>query len=292
MTKAVFAFAAALSLAFPSVAATWRSLDDASCCSAAKASADSLVGKVVLVDCWGPDHASSRAQQGRVEQIWRSFSSKPFVVLGSIRGAATVEEAAAAVKAEKLTFPTYLGAGIDGEPAFSAMPFFYVVNHRGRVVYSGASERDATEALVTAIGQVGGPVSLTGGVLLKKYRSLEKQLVLGKPVKNIVRRLEEDVRKAGGKIATKVQKEKAVEARELLAAIDAAKRDAMEDIGIMRASDPEGAVRLIGDFSKSFPDEAAEYKDALPELNRLAEERRKARKAEQEAAKAAAKKRK
>ena len=41
-----------------------------------------LCGKVVLVDRWGFRCPPCRALLPRVEEIWQSFKTKPFVVLG------------------------------------------------------------------------------------------------------------------------------------------------------------------------------------------------------------------
>lgn len=265
----------------------WRGLAETAYYSGPKLTADDLEDKVVLVDEWGVNCPPCRALLPRMEQIWQSFKSKPFVLLGSHRQGRAPEKVAELVKANKLTYPIYDFAGLASEPSSGGgLPFMYVVNHRGRVVYFGRDERAATEAIVNALGEVGGTISFTGGVALKKYKSLEKQLVLGKPVKSHVKKLEGDVKKAESKAASAAAKAQAEEAVAILQAIELAKDDVRQDIERAKKRDPAKALKLIKDFTVSFPDDAAAYKDEIPDLTARAKEFAAAKKA---AAKDAAK---
>ena len=60
----------------------WRNIDADHHLAGRKASEGYLQGKVVLVDRWGLGCPPCRKLLPRVEEIWRSFRSKPFVVLG------------------------------------------------------------------------------------------------------------------------------------------------------------------------------------------------------------------
>lgn len=115
--------------------------------------AKDLEGKVVLVYAWSVDNEQSVALLPRVERIWSGYRHKPFVVLGSHRGGRSAA-AEKVVAAARPTFPVYEGARLAVEPRFSGYPFIYVVDHKGKVVYRGRSDLDATEAAVTAIGFV------------------------------------------------------------------------------------------------------------------------------------------
>ena len=255
-------------------AAAWRGLTEAGYYSGPKLTEDDLDGKVVLVDCWGVNCPPCRALLPRMEQIWQGFKSKPFVLLGSHCQGRAPEKVAELVKANKLTYPIYDFAGLAAnEPSSGGgLPFMYVVNHRGRVVYAGRDERAATEAVVNALGEVGGAISFAGGVELKKYKALEKQLVLGKNVKNIVKKLEGDVKKAEAKSAAATVKAQAEEAAAILKAIEAAKADVRSDIERAMRRDPPKALKLIKDFTASFPDDGAAYKDEIPDLTARAKE--------------------
>lgn len=266
----------ALGVTLTAAAVEWKGLGDNNYYSGPKVTADELAGKVVLVDCWGVNCGPCRALLPKMEQVWQSFRSKPFVLLGSHRQGRQPDKVAELVKANKLTYPQYDGAGLaSGEPSFRGIPFLYVVNHRGKIVYSGSSEKSAIEAVVNALGEVGAPPTLLPGVILTKkspYKSLEKQLVLGKPVANVIRKLEGDVKKASSKVATPVQKAAAAEAEEILKAIETAKTELKEEIEVQKKANPEQALTLAKAYMASFPKEGEVYKAELPELTQRAKE--------------------
>jgi len=248
-------------------AGMWRGLSESSYYSGPKLTEADLAGKVVLVDCWGVNCPPCRALLPRIEQIWQSFKHKPFVVVGNHCQGRSPDRVAELVKANSLTYPMYQNFGLaQGEPEFRGIPFLYVVDHRGKVVYSGHGEREATEAVVNAIGQVGAPPSLLGDVVLKKYKSLEKQLVLGKSIKSAVKTLESDVKRAQSRSANAAQKAQAEEAAALLEAIKEGKEAAKREIDISKTSDPETAYMLAKAFVATFPEDGADYKAELSEL--------------------------
>lgn len=255
-------------------AVEWKGLGEGSYYAGPKLTAEDLAGKVVLVDCWGVNCPPCRALLPRMEQVWQGFKSKPFVLIGSHRQGRQPEKVADLVKANKLTYPIYDGAGLaSGEPSFRGIPFLYVVNHRGKVCYSGYDERAATEAVVNALGEIGAPPTLIPGVILSKkspYKSLEKSLILGKPAANIVKKLQGDVKKASSKVATAAQKAQATEAEAMLKAIEEAKALYKDEIAAQKTADPVEALKLVKAYMISFPTEGAAYKDELAELTEKA----------------------
>ena len=267
-------FSAGLALAAQAVG--WKGLGEGNYYAGPKVTEADLAGKVVLVDCWGVGCPPCRALLPRMEEIWKSFRSKPFVLLGSHRQGRQPEKVDALVKANKLTYPQYDGAGIaEGEPSFRGIPFLYVVNHRGKVVYSGHSDREATEAVVNALGEIGGPPTLIPGVILSRkspYKSLEKRLILGKPAASVVKKLQGDIKKASAKSATAVQKAAAEEAEAMLKAIEEAKTDYKTDIARLKTTNPPEALKMIKAYMASFPAEGAEYKDEIADLTVKAKE--------------------
>ena len=270
MKTTVLSVAIAL-MAFGAEAA-WRNFDDAAYYSGPKLKEADLAGKVVLVDCWGVHCPPCRALLPRMEEVWKAFKSKPFLLVGSHcqgRQDAKVKEL---VEANKLTYPIYERFGLaEGEPGHKGIPFLYVVNHRGKVVYSGHDDRAATEAVVTAIGEIGAPDTLYGGVSLVRFKGLKKKLCLGQSIKSEVKKLQDA---AKGKNAATAE-----EAKAILAAIDEAKARTKDEIDSIKATKPDEAVKLIKLFCTTFPDDAAEYKAALPELQKAAAEAKKAAKA-------------
>ncbi len=267
-------------------AAQWKGFSDASYYSGPKITEADLQGKVVLVDLWGVNCPPCRAMLPQIEKIWQSFKSKPFYVIGAHSQGRKEAEVKELVKKNKLTYPIYDFAGLVGAPSSNGLPFLYVVNHRGRVVYSGRDEKAATEAIVNALGVLStGVSSLVGDVSLKHYKSLEKQLVLGKSIKSHIKKLEGDIKKANGKMANAQAKAKADEAEQILRAIDTAKKDAKDEIQALMTSNPAKAIKLIGDFAKTFPDDGATFKEKIPELKEKAAEMKAAEKAKAKAKK-------
>lgn len=280
-------------LLFAAQAAGWKGLGESNHYAGPKVTEADLAGKVVLVDCWGVNCPPCRALLPRMESIWKSFKSKPFVLLGSHRQGSQPDKVAELVKANGLTYPQYEQAGIaSGEPSFRSIPFLYVVNHRGRIVYSGNSEREATEAVVNALGEIGAPPTLIPGVILTKkspYKSMERQLYLGKPTGNAIKKLQGDVKRASGKSATATQKAMAEEAEALLKAIEEAKTLYKDEIAVLIQTNPEEALKFAKGYIVSFPDDAAAYKEQLPELIQKAKEHAAAQKAKAAEAKKAKK---
>ena len=143
-------------------AVRWSNVDAAHYLAGRKASEGYLVGKVVLVNRWGAKSPACRAMLPQVEQIWQSFKTKPFVVLGGhCEGRGAAEEVRRIVDEKGLTYPIYEGARLsEGEPPFDGLPFLYVVDETGLVVYRGRNERIATQAVVTALTDMEAPRNL------------------------------------------------------------------------------------------------------------------------------------
>ena len=142
-------------------AVEWRNLDEAHHLAGRKASEGYLCGKVVLVDRWGVKCPPCRRLLPRVEEIWQSFKTKPFVVLGGhVAGWGDKDGVEELAKKHKLTYPIYEDAGLANEPPFNAIPFLYVVDETGKVLYYGHDEKKATEVVVTALTDMEAPKSV------------------------------------------------------------------------------------------------------------------------------------
>ena len=258
----------------------WRNLTDENYYSGPKITADDLAGKVVLVDEWGINCPPCRALLPHMQKLWNANKGKPFVLIGSHRQGRAPEKVKELVDANKLTYPVYDYAGLVDEPSNGGgLPHMYVVNHRGKVVYSGRSHDECVAAVQAAIQAVGAMPTLCGGVSLQAFKSMEKQLVLGKPIKNQVKTLQTAVKKGEAKSATAVQQKQAEEAKEILAAIDESKTDIKDEIEEKKSTNPEEALKLVKAYITTFPAEGAAYKPELPELSAKAAEWKKAQKA-------------
>ena len=162
--KANLVLAAALAALAGAVdAVEWKNVDEDHYLGGRRASEGYLRGKVVLVDRWGLKCPPCRAVLPRIEEIWRSFKTKPFVVIGGhCPGWGAEEDVKKLIASAGLTYPVYEGAGLAvGEPTFNAIPFLYVVDETGKVVYYGHEERNATQAIVSALTDMESPRSLS-----------------------------------------------------------------------------------------------------------------------------------
>ncbi len=273
MKKAMVLLALA-GLCHAASAVAWKGLTDRNHCSGPKITEADLLGKVVLVDMWGVNCPPCLALLPKMEDVWRSFKSKPFMLIGSHCQGGQPERVAELVKANKLTYPIYYGyAGLaENEPQPHSIPFMYVVNHRGKVVYSGRVLPDAIEAVVNALGAANGEYDLTGSVILRKYKPLAKQLVLGKSIKSPLRKLRSDIKRAQAKSASAAMKAQAEEAEDILAEIDKVGNDVKADIEILKTNNPPKALKLVKAFMTTFPEEGAAYKGELTELAAKARE--------------------
>lgn len=243
-------------------AGMWVNLDEAHHYSGPSLTEKDLEGKVVLVDNWGVKCPPCRESLPRIQEIWKSFKNKPFVIIGSHCQGKQPEKVKELVDQNGLTYPMYERVGLaEGAPAFNAIPFIYVVNHRGRVIYSGHSDRDATEALVTAIADIGQPIALCRGVVLpKRYKSFGTKMRLGSTITGDVKKLEKE---AAGKNARMAE-----EAKAILAAIEKTRGEIKEEIAAVKVRNPAEALKLMKDFVKTWPQEGAEYKAEIPELQK------------------------
>ena len=277
MNRTTLAALAALS-ALSLNAANWRGLDDSNYYSGPKISAADLAGKVVMVDEWGIACPPCRALLPSMQKLWNANKSKPFMLIGSHCQGRNPEKVKELVDANKLTYPIYEWAGLADPPSSGGgLPFMYVVDHRGKVVYSGRSHEEAEAAVQKAIAAIGAMPTLCGGVTLQAFKSMEKSLVLGKPVKAQVKQLNAAVKKGEAKSATAVQQKQAEEAKAILAAIEEAKTDIKGEIESKRESDPEEAYKLAKAYVATFPAEGAELKAQLPDMAAKAKERKAAK---------------
>ena len=157
-----FLFSLCAAGALTASAVEWKNLDEDHRLGGRKTSAGYLQGKVVLVDRWGAKCPPCRAMLPRTEEIWSSFKNKQFVAVGGhCPGWGSADAVKKVIEETKVTFPVYEGAGLaSGEPPFDAIPWLYVVDETGRVVYRGRDDKDATQAIVDALTDMESPKNL------------------------------------------------------------------------------------------------------------------------------------
>jgi len=148
----------------------WKGLEPENWYCGKKLTESALEGKIVMVYVFSESSEDSVALLPRIESVWSAYKTKPLVVLGSHRGgkSAKVENL---IKKAKLTFSVYEDAGRTKEPsAGGRYPIVYVIDDKGRTIYRGRSDLEATEAVVTAIPNVGGNPAARNGAKTGKRR--------------------------------------------------------------------------------------------------------------------------
>ena len=137
----------------------WTGLEPDNQIGGRKLSEGYMQGKVALVCRWGAKSAEGRESLVRIQHVWQSYKSKPFVALGShVDGEGSAAQAKSFVKNKAITYPVYSEAGLEkGAPVFADIPYFYVVDATGRLMYKGLDERRAEEAVVLSLTNYASP---------------------------------------------------------------------------------------------------------------------------------------
>ena len=141
-------------------AVDWRNVDADHYLGGRKASAGYLQGKVVLVCLWQADADQSVGELlSSLEEVWTNFKTKPLVVLGGpLGGSGTDEVVKRQLDATKVSFSVYSGVALArNQPIYKSLPFIYVVDETGKVVYLGHDDRNATQAVVSALTDLESP---------------------------------------------------------------------------------------------------------------------------------------
>ena len=148
----------------------WKGLEPENWYCGKKLDESSFDGKIVMVYVFSESDEDSVALLPRIENLWSAYRTKPLVILGSHRGGKSAK-AENLIKKAKVTFPVYEGAGRTQEPSTGGRyPIVYVVDDTGRTIYRGRSDLEATEAIVTAIPNVGRSSAARNGAKAGKRR--------------------------------------------------------------------------------------------------------------------------
>lgn len=234
-------------------AVEWQGLSAGNWYSGRKLSPSDLMGKVVLVDMWGVDCGPCRALLPKMEKVWQTFKSKPFILIGSHCQGRQPAKVAELVEKCGLTYPIYDNVQLAGGPSSGSIPFLYVVDARGKVVFKGVgmgAEREAIEAVVNALETAIDPRNLCGNVALAKFKGMQRQLVMGRSVEGNVRILKQ---------AAKGSDARAREAEALLKAIDEAKEACKDRIQTEQKDRPSAALADMANFRKTWPTDGKAY---------------------------------
>lgn len=154
--------------------ALWPGLADENRYYGGKLKESDLLGKVVLVYDFSIDDDESVEMLPKIHRIWDGFHQHPFMAIGSHRGGRT-DKVKKVVAEQGVGYPVYEGVAYRRAPR-GRVPFIYVVDAKGKIVYQGRSDRDATQAVVEAITDAG-----VSGVSVPAGREVKTKLRDRKP---------------------------------------------------------------------------------------------------------------
>jgi len=262
-----------MAFALAANAALWEGIKEENYVGGPKIVERDLFCKVVLLYYVDGSESGLKASK-RIEEVWKAYDHKKFFVIGSWCGSS--EKAAETISANKLTFPVYKEVKLAADSTKRMTGAVVIVSQYGKIIAASGMHdifnRDHEKLMVEAIMEVGMPPNLIPGVTLDKYKSLKNKLKLGVNLKGTVKALEKDVAAAEKKTANATQKAKAEEASSILSAIKDGKSEITESINALADINPEEAFKLLSQYVKSFPDEAADNKEKLAELKTKAAE--------------------
>jgi thiol-disulfide isomerase/thioredoxin len=251
-----------MALAQFSFAVDWVGLEDSNHISGPKITADDLRGKIVLVDLWGVNCPPCLKLLPELASYSKSFSHKPFVLIGSHCQNADFDEIRNVASRAGVRYSIYQNLHSSVEPDNGGtIPFFYVLNRSGNVIYSGRDLKAAIEEAVTAFSSIGIiPENLVSQVQLRKYKTISKRFTLGKNISAVMRKVEKD--------KTHKNKEIADEANRISESVSRAKASIEEELEYLVQSDPARAAQVISKYMSTWPEDGKKkYADLLKELS-------------------------
>ncbi len=263
MKKAFLLLAA--SVAISAVAGEWKGLEEANWIFGRKIAPAELRRKVVFVVDWGLDSAAGAAQDLIFVQknvIGQKNSGHPVEIVASCRSTATMEDMkAAAPKYFSAKCPVYQGVEFSDAPGSANLPFYYVVDPSRTVRYSGNDKNDAVVAMVEILTDMPIAGQILSGVPLKKFKNLQKTLVMGRKA--------EGAALASVRMALKSKKPAEVEeAQAVLDAVEKAKQNLKDEIKeCLETGDKGTALRDIRWLCASWPSEREAYAEEFKRLS-------------------------
>lgn len=255
---ALLTFCAASALS----AAEVRNLDAAHHLSGPMLRERDLEGKVIAVEEWGWQCPPCKASLPHMAKLAKTLAKDPRVVFVGAHVQLRNEEAIRALlKANGCDYPVYQFFGVEGAPSASGIPFAYVIDARGKVVWQGNPLGDL-KGFRKAIGDAARavpqsvPGSLVGDMGLTHSKDMVRRLVAGHNVEGALRQLQ--ARIARGGVA-------AEEAKAIVARCDAWAEAMRREIEGNLAAKPSKALAAGKLYLRTFPTRAAEFRDALAE---------------------------
>jgi len=249
-----------IGMALP-VLAAWQGFTDANYVCGPKLTNEGLNGKVVLVDKWATWCGPCRQMMPHTEKIAKKYKSRGLIVVGSHANRGfSKDDVAKYVKSNNFSFSFYKEAGWDGDVGYDGgIPFLYVIDRGGKVVYGGRNPEAVEKAIESVLGKAGGGAIVDDAELVE-YKNLKGKVVPGKSVELAERKLKADIATAEKNPTSATFAKKKSEAEKILAAIEAYKKDLIEAIEAETAAGKkEEAVKHIDLLTATWPSLKTEW---------------------------------
>ena len=251
------------------VNAGWIGLTEKNHICGPKLTAASLQDKVVLIDVWGSWCHPCRESMPYTEELAKKFRQRPFVVIASHSfGVFDKERVLAFVKEKGFTFSFYKDVTWDGNTGYDqGVPFYYVVDKKGTVVYHGHDRSPIEKVVEKALGKGSGDLFLDVETLVE-YKSLKGKLRSGKSIEPVLNRLNADIAMANRNLSSKTFASRKGEAVKIAAAIEEYKKDLIETIQNEIRDGDKSAKEHIELLIATWPSLKTEWKPRLESLTK------------------------
>lgn len=234
-------------------------LNDGAHVNGPKLTEKDLEGKVLLIEEWGKDCPPCIGSLPHMQKVYEKFSKTgKFMLIGSHCQQRIDEEIIARLTKAGAEYPVYQFIGIKGAPSSNGIPFAYLVDHTGKVVWSGhPSECESAIAAAIKVAPTKIPGSIIGNMDIKYNKGVIKQLCQGKNIEPALKSLAAKATKDDdtGKEATKI-----------IARCDEWLEEQIAAIEEMKAVSPSQTVQLISTLKRTWPTKAADYTETYDTL--------------------------
>jgi hypothetical protein len=244
-----------------SLHAQWKGLEDSNWLHGKKLKLSDLRRKVVMVEEWSSSQDASETM-AFVEKCWRGYSFHPFVLIAAHMGEKDGEKIKDVISKVGMTCSVYQEVENTKAPKSSTLPFMYVFDATGKLVYSGHDKNEAITAVVNALTEIPIPGELVAGVSFKKFRSLKSKIKMGKSVEGFLLKPVQQALKSP-------KPHEAAEAKEILDSIERAKKNLEEEIAseLEDGGNKSIALRDIRWMITTWPSEKEKYIEDFKRLS-------------------------
>lgn len=233
-----------------------RNLTDANHISGPKLTEKQLEGKVLAVEVWGKSCPPCLISLPHMAKLHKEIAKLPVVLIGSHCQSRDDEEVKSILKSKGCNYSVYQFLSIPNEPRGPGIPYAYVVNPKGEVVWDGHPLKGFAEAVKAEAKKVPKlvPGSLTNGMELKHNKDMARRLMIGQNLEGALKQLEARAAKGGAA---------GEEARQLIDRCTEWADTAAAEITDNLETLPSKALLTGKLYMRSFPKRAAELKEGL-----------------------------